>query len=143
MNPSFSHRRSFNRKRRIRQNSDAAELALLAKRLKYGGNPAHKRNPGDFGLDPPSRPMPRKTLCDDAGIFTRKEALRMLRLGAVKGLISEQRRGEFPQNIWAVTDSGDPLEAQLENQEKGEYHGYPVPKGDPFRSEILTRWCIQ
>jgi hypothetical protein len=40
--------------------------------------------------------------------------------------------------VWAVTDEGDPLEAQLEGE--GRYHGYPMPDGDPFREEVLARW---
>ncbi len=134
-------RRSFNPKRRIRQTAlPPEELTSLAKRLKYTGNPAHKRNPGDFGLTPPSQPRPDKTLCDPTGITTVKESLRLLRQGATKGLISERTRGEFPQNIWAVTEDGVPLEAQMENRAQGAYHGYPMPSTDDFRDEVLRRW---
>ena len=31
-------------------------LEQLGQRLNYGGNPEHKRNPGDFGLTPPAVP---------------------------------------------------------------------------------------
>ncbi len=58
----------------------------------------------------------------------------------MRGLISVQTRGQFPQNIWSVTESGCPLEAQLENQELGTYHGYPMPSTDPFRDAVLLRW---
>ena len=138
-NPS-NRRRSFNNKRRMQQEGDPEKLTHLAEHVKYEGNPAHKRKPGDFGSVPPAQPAPNKTLCDDAGIFTKVEALKLLREGARRGLISEQTRGEFPQNIWAVTEDGHPLEAQLENQTQGIYHGYPVPEADPFRSTILDRW---
>jgi hypothetical protein len=46
-----------------------------AKRVRYGGNPEHKANPGDFELEPPSSPRPDKTLCDRTGIFERSKAL--------------------------------------------------------------------
>ncbi|MEW6262722.1 MAG: hypothetical protein AB1641_06550 [Thermodesulfobacteriota bacterium] len=55
-------------------------------------------------------------------------------------MISQNEENGFPQNIWAVTDDGQPLEAQLENREQGVYHGYPVPENDPFREVILAGW---
>jgi hypothetical protein len=119
---------------------DPERLTCLAQSVKYGGNNQHKKNPGDFGLVPPSQPRPDKTLCDEAGITSRKEALRLLREGARRGLISVQSRADFPQNIWAVTAEGIPLEAQLENREQGIYHGYPIPKTDDFRDEVIKRW---
>lgn len=42
--------------------------------------------------------------------------------------------------IWAVTEAGLPMEAQLENPDAGTYHGYPMPEHDPFRLEILRLW---
>jgi len=110
--------------------------------VSYAGNPEHKRNPGDFGLTPPSQPRADKTLCDTAQIFSRKLATKLLRRGVEHGMISEQRSGRFPQNIWSVSDDGIPLEAQLENQESGSYHGYPMPEDDPFRLEVLKLWKI-
>lgn len=107
-------------------------------RLRYGGNPEHKRNPGDFGLSPPTMPRPGKTLCDQVKIFTRAEAIRLLHTGLHKKLFSLQERNGWPQNVWAVTDGGEPLEAQLEGD--GVYHGYPMPEADPFREEVLQRW---
>ena len=74
------------------------------------------------------------------GILTRAAALRLLRAGFRRGLISEQQRDGWPQNVWAVTDDGDPVEAMLENSAQGTYQGYPMPKDDPFRVEILQRW---
>ena len=130
---------TFNPKRKIRP-AAPDDLADLAKRVKYTGSPYHKRNPGDFGLTPPSQPRQDKILCDITGITTVRESLRLLRRGVSKGLISEQTRGGFPQNIWAVTEDGIPLEAQLENREKGTYHGYPMPASDRFRDEVLRHW---
>ena len=110
-------RKRFNSKRHIRPLPIKKEfLAALIKRVQYGGNPEHKINPGDFGLEPPSSPRPDKTLCDGAGIFERDKAVTLLREGIRRGLISVQERDGLPQNIWAVTPDGIPLEAQLENQ---------------------------
>jgi hypothetical protein len=131
-------RRSYNPKRAlVAEKPQAAELAALAKNVRYVGNPEHKRNPGDFGLTPPSAPRADKTLCDMAGIRSKADALSILRRGVLQGLISDQKRSEFPQNIWAVADDGTLFEAQLDNQEAGTYHGYPMPEADSFREVIL------
>jgi hypothetical protein len=135
-------RKSFNPKRRLRTGMplDGAGEVLqeLAAMVRYGGNPEHKRNPGDFGLDPPSSPRLGKTLCDAVNIHTRAAALELLRRGLTKGFVSVRERNGWPQNVWAVTEAGEPLEAQLEND--GVYHGYPMPMDDPFRDEVLARW---
>ena len=135
-------RGSFNPKRRIAENVSRAQLADLADRVRYTGNPTHKRNPRDFNLTPPAQPVLDKTLCDAAGIVSLREAMSLLREGVAKGLVSVQGRGGFPQNIWSVTTDGHPLEAQLENQVQGTYHGYPMPSTDDFRDEILQRWYL-
>ena len=122
--------------------SASSNLEELANAIGYGGNPEHKRNPGDFGLTPPASPRPDKALCDDVAIFERSQALDLLRRGVLRGLISERFIGKFPQNIWSVTDGGEPVEAQLENRELGHYHGYPLPKADPFRDVVLEAWNI-
>jgi len=133
---------SFNPKRRIAENVSPLTLALLSDRVKYTGNPTHKKNPGDYNLTPPSQPLADKTLCDAIGIISVREALRLLREGVTKGLISVQTRGDFPQNIWSVTKDGEPLEAQLENHVQGTYHGYPMPSNDDFREQVLQRWYL-
>ena len=133
-------RERFNPKRKMAASGDVESLQRLADTIGYTGNPEHKRNPGDFNLTPPSCPRPTKTLCDAVGIFTRAEALRILRQGVRRGFISVQTRGGFPQNIWAVTDGGEPLEAQLDQRASGSYHGYPMPNNDPFRKQVLARW---
>lgn len=112
----------------------------LAETVKYGGNPEHKKNPGDFGLTPPSGPRPGKSLCDVASIFTRAEALGYLKKGMKKCLVSDRFVDGWPKNIWTVTDSGIALEAQLENPRNGTYHGYPMPDSDPFIQEVTKRW---
>jgi hypothetical protein len=136
-------RTRFNPKRRIDVVTDAAaqrELVALSRRARYGGSPQHKRNPGDFGLVPPADPRPDKTLCDDAGVLRRGVAENLLREGMRRGIVSRQRRGGWPQNIWAVTAEGAALEAQLENPASGAYHGYPMPVADPLRAEVVRRW---
>jgi len=130
----------YNPKRKLQDSLPAQELDQLSSQVKYGGNPEHKRNPGDFGLTPPSDPRPNKTLCDDCGIFNRAIAERLLSEGAQKGIVSVQMKGQWPKNIWAVTSEGHPVEAQLENEVQGTYHGYPMPEADPMRQEILERW---
>lgn len=116
------------------------QYSVLAQKVGYGGNPEHKKNPGDFGLTPPSHPRLGKSLCDDVGIFSRKIALKHLKSGLSKGLISERFNGDWPQNIWSVTEDGKPLEAQLENPIAGTYHGYPMPEGDPLAADVVQRW---
>lgn len=132
-------RTSFNPKRRIMENATSKVLHKLENSVRYSGNPEHKRNPGDFGLTPPSQPRPDKSLCDAAAIFSKAEAQKLLREGVRRGLISVRDKKGFPQNIWSVKDDF-PLEAQLDNPEQGTYHGYPMPYNDPFREEILKRW---
>jgi hypothetical protein len=73
-----------------------------------------------------------------AGVHSKADALSALRCGVLKGLISSQLRGGFPQNIWAFTDDGTLFEAQLDNQEAGTYHGYPMSDADPF-CEIIRQ----
>lgn len=133
-------RRAYNIKKRIQDTLPSMAYEELSGRARYGGNPEHKRNPGDFELTPPANPRPDKSLCDEVGIFRKSEAERLLREGIRRGLVSMQERRGFPQNIWAVTKDGRPVEAQLENAEQGVYHGYPMPLSDPFFHEVLLRW---
>jgi hypothetical protein len=112
----------------------------LAARVRYTGNPQHKRDPGDFGLTPPSSPRQNASLCDEANVRHRAEALSLLRAGIVAGLISKQTREGFPSQIWSVREDGVVFEAELENSGLGQYHGYPMPFGDPFRLVVLARF---
>ena len=137
-------RRIPNPKRRLRpmpQGEEAiAYLKQLATKITYGGNPEHKRNPGDFGLQPPSQPRQGKTLCDEAEIFTRRDAQSLLREGARRGLVSVQERDGWPQNVWAMAANGVAVEAMLENSLTGQYHGYPMLDNDPLADEVRERW---
>ncbi|MBK5914605.1 hypothetical protein CCR84_09790 [Rhodocyclus purpureus] len=134
----------FNPKRKLLSPVEAEvrvdELQALASRARYGGNPEHKKNPGDFGLVPPSDPRQGKSLCDVAKIFKRNEAEKLLRTGLRKGFVSDRRVGDWPKNVWAVTDDGFAMEAQLENPDLGTYHGYPMPETDPLSLEVIRRW---
>ena len=136
----FSKRKAFNPKRQIARSVRQRDLNELADRVRYGGNPEHKRHPGDFALSPPSLPRADKTLCDLAGILHRAEAERLLREGIRRGLVSQRESGGFPQNVWAVAEGGLPVEAQLENAGDGTYHGYPMPEDDAFREEVMAKW---
>lgn len=71
----------FNPKRRFLEvNADVLKrLDDQSKRVSYGGNPEHKKNPGDFGLTPPASPRQGKSLCDVADVFTRREALTLIK----------------------------------------------------------------
>ncbi|MBZ0151024.1 MAG: hypothetical protein K8J09_05780 [Planctomycetes bacterium] len=124
----------------MRRDPPPGELARWSRHVRYVGNPDHKRNPGDFGLEPPSSPRVDKTLCDGAEIFTLREAQRLLRIGVERGLVSEQLRRGWPQNIWSVAKNGTPLEAMLDNQARGTYHGYPMLADDPLAKIVLERW---
>lgn len=134
----------FNPKRKLLTPAQAEaredELGKLANRARYGGNPEHKKNPGDFGLTPPSDPRQGKSLCDIAKIFKRDEAENLLRAGLRKGLVSDRMAGDWPRNVWSVTDNGFAMEAQLENPDLGTYHGYPMPETDPLSQEVIRRW---
>src|SRR5512147_276293 len=78
----MKRRTSFNPKRRFKVSPPAREqLDRLVDMIGCGGNPEHKRNPGDFGLNPPTQPRADKTLCDLACVFTRQQALNLLRGG--------------------------------------------------------------
>ena len=136
----FAKRKSYNPKHSFASAPERADLDWWVNSVHYGGNPEHKRNPGDFGLTPPSIPRPDKTLCDLAGVFKREQAIRLLKEGIRRGLVSEQIRSGFPQNVWAVTEDGIAFEAQLENAGNGTYHGYPLPEDDPFREKVFEKW---
>jgi hypothetical protein len=132
-------KRKFNPKRRILNSTNEEQLQTLSQLVVYVGNPAHKKHPGDFGLTPPAQPRLNKTLCDGTQVNL-QAAVRLLRTGAKLGLISIQERHGLPQNIWAVSQNGIALEAQLDNVEAATYHGYPMGSGDPLATEILARW---
>ncbi|MBF0093621.1 MAG: hypothetical protein HQL33_08280 [Alphaproteobacteria bacterium] len=135
-------RKGFNPKRRIVAGGALApdRLDWLLVQVTYTGNPEHKKYPGDYGLSPPANPRPGKTLCDARGALSKSDAEALLKSGIGKGMVSVQERSGWPQNVWAVSDTGVVFEAQLENREEGRYHGYPMPEDDDFRSEVIREW---
>lgn len=92
-----------NAKRQIQADVPQEDLSRLAKAITYGGNPEHKSDPGRFRLQPPSVPRLDKALCDPTGVRTPTKARSILRSGIMKGLVSVQWRGDYPQNIWRVS----------------------------------------
>jgi len=132
----------FNPKRRILPAMEWTEDRgrALAAKATYGGNSEHKSRPGDYGLTPPCSPRPGKTLCDGDRAIDRAEAVDLLRRGLKRGLVSQQMRGGWPQNVWAVSADGEAFEAQLENEVQGVYHGYPMAQDDDFRSRVIDEW---
>src|SRR5437899_5565844 len=81
---------------------DRDKLNELSQKATYTGNPAHKKNAGDYGLHPPSSPREGKTLCDPVGITKVSRALSLLRKAISMGLVSVQERNGWPQNVWGV-----------------------------------------
>lgn len=132
----------FNLKRRIASFDvfSPSHLQAWARLISYGGNPEHKKNPGDFGLTPPADPRQGKSLCDVAKIFSRDVALALLKKGVEKGLVSDRVENGWPKNIWSVAEGGIALEAQLENPQTGRYRVCPMPDSDPLAAEVLDRW---
>jgi len=139
-------RQSPNPKKRLRPSPSSSQekqqLDALAQTARYVGNPDHKSNPGDFGLQPPSRPRLAKSLCDTVGIFSRAEAQAILRKGIEYGCVSAQEDEGWPRVVWAVFGNSV-LEARLDNAQQGTYHGYPLDRDDPFASAVLERWRSQ
>jgi len=110
----------------------------LADRVSYQGSPFHKRYPADYGFPEP-KPRPDKTLCDSERKFLLQEAQDLLVAGVQRAMVSVQFRNGWPQNIWAV-QNGLVFESQLQNQELGEYHGYPMLLDSAFAGVVLDEW---
>lgn len=132
-------RKAPNAKRKISPDTELGKKILEKKPL-YVGNAAHKRNPGDFNLNPPCCPNSAKNLCDDADIFTREIAQKLLEEGLLRGLVGQQLDNGWPRTIWAVSDKQVPLEARLDQRERGTYHGFPMSGSDPFWNDIIMIW---
>lgn len=134
--------RKHNPKRRIAPppttKEQIIELQQLASSAVYTGKPAHKRNPGDFGLIPPAGARGDNDLCDPSEVFSKKEALELLR-GAIRdGIISQERWEQWPKMVWAVAKNGVVLQGMCERD--GRYHGFALPEDDPIVKEVRKRW---
>lgn len=127
--------------RRVRvERLTAEERAFLRDHARYEGSPLHKRNPGDFGLTPPSSPRPEKTLCDEAGVFKKSAASELLAAAIEGGLVCDGNfASSFPKQLWVVHD-GRVFEAMHGGSQAGCYHGYPIRKSDPLSDEVLALW---
>jgi hypothetical protein len=135
----------FNPKRRIAKLT-AEESNVLKERaasVRYGGNPKHKQNPGDFGLSPPATHNggdPERgadALCDVVKVFRRCEAQKLLQSAFRDGFVDSRLDGVWPKTVWVVMEDDLVLEAELENRQQGTYHGYPLPRVDPMRDKVL------
>ena len=136
----LQEKRRTQRKIRATLLSDGERTLMIASAT-YEGSPQHKRNPGDFGLTPPSSPRPQKTLCDEAGIFRRADATALFKSAIDAGLVSEQQTGEgFPKQLWVVDDDGRVFELMYGGSRTGCYHGYPIRKSDPLFDQIRDAW---
>jgi hypothetical protein len=133
---------SFSQKRKFETDLDQAGRESLAAKVTYLGNAKHKSNPGNYNLTPPAAYDVRADAghCDITQIFDRDMADKLLKTAIKKGLISKQTRGGYPQNVWAVTDQNIVVQANLDNQGQGTYHGYPLLPTDPFVQSIKSRW---
>ena len=136
--------RKHNPKRRIVDVAPySEELVSLAARVRYIGSGHHKRFPGDYQLVPPLQPRRDADLCDLTEEFraiNKRGAETLLKAGVSLGIVSGQIRGRFPQNVWALTETGGAFEAELDNQELGTYHGYPMGANDPFAQTVIQKW---
>lgn len=119
----------------------ADELDDFVKKIKYEGNPRHKKAKGDFILQAGVKPSPKKTLCDISGIFKSSQALSLIRKGIKQGLLSppDLRKYEmrWPKCIWAMKD-GLVLEAR--HTGNGIYHGYPEVDSNALAEIIKQKW---
>ena len=106
----------------------------------YRPSPYHKSGSSDAGLQSAPAPRPDKTLCDRPVSGSTQNAADLLKSGFRRGMVSERRRGDWPQNVWAVDEAGMVYEAQLGNLGTGEYHGYPMKQDDSFAGFIRDEW---
>lgn len=135
--------RKFNTKYRVLRACEYTalrdDLERKSNQVIYTGNPKHKKNPGNFGLTPPSDPRPNTSLCDNARIFRKEEAEELLKKAFRLGLIDRRTPpGEWPKAVRIVHD-GIVLQAMYENQ-PGYYHGFPLSGNEPLWKEMMQAW---
>ena len=116
------------------------ELARMETMAMYRPSPYHKSDSSAAGLQSAPTPRPDKTICDRPTSGSARNAVELLKSGFRRGMVSERRRGDWPQNVWAVDEEGVVYEAQLGNLETGEYHGYPMKQDDSFAGFIRDEW---
>jgi hypothetical protein len=118
------------RRKELMQNPPQEALLRAAEAARYVSSPYH-RSPGS----PMGAPLSRRahaSLCPPT--WDQIEANRVLKAAIREGRVSTDWRSAFPSFAWHL--DGEVLyEARLSNQDKGEYHGYPLesreewPKG--------------
>ena len=116
------------------------ELTRMETMATYRPSPYHKSGLSAAGLQTAPAPRPDKTICDGPTSGSGRNAAELLKSGFRRGMVGEQRRGDWPQNVWAVDEEGVVYEGQLGNLETGEYHGYPMKQDDSFASFIRDEW---
>src|SRR6201999_2644222 len=117
----------------------AAQRSFLHDHARYEGSALHKRAPHNFGLIPPTSPRRDKTLCDDAGIFDKRIAIRLFERAIEVGLVSAKDKSVgFPAQMWVVDDLGQVFEIMYGGSRTGYYHGYPIRRSNPLFAEIVT-----
>ena len=112
---------------------DPPEQALLdaAEAARYVSSPYHRRPSSPMGT-PIRRPYPHSSTCPTSWDLT--GATRALKEAIRTGCVSAEWRAAFPRFAWYV-DGEILYEAVLSNQDRGEYHAYPLesrsewPKG--------------
>ena len=131
-------RRGNGRKRRIARMGevDPGVLDRLASDARYVGSAHHKREPMDYGFDPPVNPRENKSVC---GPVRRAEAEALFREGVRRRMVSAFCKGELPKYVWAVDSDGRAYEAVLGSGR--DYHGYVLSRDDPDqRDEVIEEW---
>ena len=114
-----------------------SELERMERDARYRSSSYHRFAALCSGPESTMVFRPDKTVCD---MPASRKATDLLRLGFRRGMVSEQRRNGWPQNVWAVDADGIVYEAQLSNSGLGEYHGYPMKQGDSFAGFVGKEW---
>lgn len=133
-------RRSISPDRRIMPAGgiSATDLKALTRRLTYGGSSYHKLRSNDYGLSPPFSPRPHKSPCDDRRAVRKTEAIRLLKEGIRRGMVSALAAGGVPKYVWAVAEDGLIFEAKTAPPNTV-YHGYRLLEDDADMRELVQR----
>jgi|HubBroStandDraft_6_1064221.scaffolds.fasta_scaffold57113_2 hypothetical protein len=115
----------------LMENPSQEELLRAAEAARYVSSPYHRppRSPMGPALH---RPFPHASKCPTSWDLT--GATRALKEAIRTGCVSAEWRAAFPRFAWYV-DGEILYEAVLSNQDRGEYHAYPLesrsewPKG--------------
>jgi hypothetical protein len=117
------------------------DMDLFAGKIRYEGNPRHKKSPGSFGLESTVKPYHRKALCDVVSVKTSREAIWLLKEGIRRKLVSlpDPRPYElkWPKCIWAVKDD---IVLEARHTGNGVYHGYPELSTQALGKIVKELW---